>query len=307
MFFDDPNRHGDPYGLWQLLQEQEKKRQQELLQQQQYLQSPFGQPAQPPEPQGFGHAPSDPSGYGTPRHGLGIPTNVRDLPTTIADLPDMSEAQVRALDKDVYNELFGDANASLVPAWIKIEKMERRKREAAQAAAAPTSQPALQQSGYRQQLETPSAFGMRATSRAGGHGVEHRRTGATGPNDEMQRQALIASLKKEAYELGLAEGTWFDWKARKEMDQDVLRWVTERDWAEIDQRYERGLKDAYKSDMFELVWRAASAPEAYRRKWEHVAGAIWGKHNFKLWQDTFEENEDDLERLWNQLLNKSDI
>ncbi len=141
MFFDDPNRHGDPYGLWQLLQEQEKKRQQELLQQQQYLQSPFGQPAQPPEPQGFGHAPSDPSGYGTPRHGLGIPTNVRDLPTTIADLPDMSEAQVRALDKDVYNELFGDANASLVPAWIKIEKMERRKREAAQAAAAQNESP----------------------------------------------------------------------------------------------------------------------------------------------------------------------
>ncbi len=54
---------------------------------------------------------------------------------SLTDLPDMTEEQVRSIDQNLYGDLFGDAHASLVPAWIAIEKHEVAKAMAKANAA----------------------------------------------------------------------------------------------------------------------------------------------------------------------------
>lgn len=110
---------------------------------------------------------------------------------------------------------------------------------------------------------------------------------------------MVASLKEEAYELGLAEGTWRDWRARKELNHDVLRWVTERDWVAIDQRYERGLMDKYQRDMFAMLRRAAQTPVTSSMTWQRYRNEIRYKHeDNRLWEKAYAEVETELEALW---------
>ncbi len=57
-----------------------------------------------------------------------LPRTFDEIPDNIADLPDMTIDDARNMDKDVYNEMFGGANPTLVPAWAAIERREREKK-----------------------------------------------------------------------------------------------------------------------------------------------------------------------------------
>jgi len=73
-----------------------------------------------------------------------LPRTFDEIPESIADLPDMTVDDARNMDKDIFGEMFGGANPSLVPAWAAIERMERNKKWAkeqqAQAEAAERQQ-----------------------------------------------------------------------------------------------------------------------------------------------------------------------
>jgi hypothetical protein len=51
-----------------------------------------------------------------------------EAPESVADLPPMSDAQVRAMDKDLYYGLFGSMHKSLAPAVIEIDRMDRNRK-----------------------------------------------------------------------------------------------------------------------------------------------------------------------------------
>ncbi len=57
-----------------------------------------------------------------------LPRTLDEVPESIADLPDMTVDDARDMDKDIYNEMFGGAIPTLVPAGAAIERREREKK-----------------------------------------------------------------------------------------------------------------------------------------------------------------------------------
>lgn len=57
------------------------------------------------------------------------PTRIEELPDSVADLPNWEERDIRQLDRDVRNEMFGSWQTSLIPATIKITKILRREEQ----------------------------------------------------------------------------------------------------------------------------------------------------------------------------------
>lgn len=68
----------------------------------------------------------DPQGPVYPKRMNFIPRTVGEIPDSVADLPPMSDADVRALPKGMYNAMFGSWRPSLVPATIEINNILRR-------------------------------------------------------------------------------------------------------------------------------------------------------------------------------------